>query len=181
MKIFGQLEKAQLENLTADPTGAGLIPGRIWYRSDTNEVKYYDGAIVQTISGASAADVSSFDAIVGSALDVANGLATHTTLTAAIAAISAGQSILVLPGTVTDNPTVNKKCHIVGMGAGSILSGNLVFNASADESSCKFLRVTGNVTFDAGADKINFSDFWCANASVITDNGSSNYILGIRD
>ena len=48
MKIFGQIEKVQLENLTADPTGTGLVPGRIWYRTDTKLYKVYDGAAIQT-------------------------------------------------------------------------------------------------------------------------------------
>lgn len=46
MKVFGQLERAQFENLTADPTGVNLVPGLIWYRSDLNRFKGYDGAAV---------------------------------------------------------------------------------------------------------------------------------------
>lgn len=48
MKVFSQLEKAQLEVLTSDPTGTGLVVGRIWYRSDIKLYKVYDGAAVQT-------------------------------------------------------------------------------------------------------------------------------------
>ena len=47
MKIFSQLEKAQIENLTADPTGTGLIVGRAWFRTDTTKFKLYDGTIVR--------------------------------------------------------------------------------------------------------------------------------------
>jgi hypothetical protein len=50
MKVFGQLEKAQFENLTADPTGAGLVAGRAWYRTDTKVFKIYDGTTVQSFS-----------------------------------------------------------------------------------------------------------------------------------
>jgi hypothetical protein len=48
MKVYSQLEKAQLENLTSDPVGTGLVPGRIWYRTDQKLYKVYDGAAVQT-------------------------------------------------------------------------------------------------------------------------------------
>jgi hypothetical protein len=47
MKVYSQLEKAQIENLTSDPTGTGLVAGRMWYRTDTKTFKVYDGAAVQ--------------------------------------------------------------------------------------------------------------------------------------
>lgn len=47
MKVFGQLERAQIEVLAADPTGADLVIGRMWYRSDTDRFRVYDGAAVQ--------------------------------------------------------------------------------------------------------------------------------------
>lgn len=50
MKVFGQIEKVQYENLTADPTGTGLVPGRFWFRTDTNELKYYDGTVVRVVA-----------------------------------------------------------------------------------------------------------------------------------
>lgn len=46
MKVFGELEKAQVELLTADPTGAELVVGRIWYRTDTEKLKMYDGTAI---------------------------------------------------------------------------------------------------------------------------------------
>ena len=58
-QIFGQLEKAQLENLTVDPSGAGLVPGRIWYRTDSKLYKVYDGVAVQTFVDLSTAQTLS--------------------------------------------------------------------------------------------------------------------------
>jgi hypothetical protein len=46
MKVYGELEKAQAEQLAADPTGAGLVQGRFWQRTDTKEYKFYDGTNV---------------------------------------------------------------------------------------------------------------------------------------
>lgn len=48
MQVYGQLKVAQIENLTVDPTGTGLVPGRMWYRTDSKLYKVYDGAAVQT-------------------------------------------------------------------------------------------------------------------------------------
>lgn len=47
MKVYGQLERAQIEVLAADPTGADLVAGRMWFRSDTLRFKVYDGAAVK--------------------------------------------------------------------------------------------------------------------------------------
>lgn len=59
MKVYSQLERAQLENLGADPAAA--TEGRIWWRTDTDKVKVDTGAAIlelvdlssaQTLSGA---------------------------------------------------------------------------------------------------------------------------------
>lgn len=49
MKIFGQLEKAQIENLGADPTGANLVEGRVWFRTDLKEYRMYINSAVHRI------------------------------------------------------------------------------------------------------------------------------------
>lgn len=49
MKILGQLESAQGENRTSDPTGTGLVAGRIWFRTDLSLIKFYDGATVRSV------------------------------------------------------------------------------------------------------------------------------------
>ena len=46
-KIFGELEKAQIENLVADPTGTGLVLGRMWYNTTDDILRVYDGTAVQ--------------------------------------------------------------------------------------------------------------------------------------
>jgi microcystin-dependent protein len=46
-KIYGQLERAQIEGLTSDPTGINLVVGRLWYRTDTLRYKVYDGTATQ--------------------------------------------------------------------------------------------------------------------------------------
>jgi len=46
MQVNGQLKTAQIENLGADPTGTGLVEGRIWYRTDTFVYKAYANSTV---------------------------------------------------------------------------------------------------------------------------------------
>jgi len=47
VKVYGQLERAQIENLTADPTGVNLVVGLVWFRTDLNLFRWYDGAQVR--------------------------------------------------------------------------------------------------------------------------------------
>lgn len=42
MKVYGQLEKAQLEVLSSDPTG---YPGRVYFNLVTGKVKYYNSVL----------------------------------------------------------------------------------------------------------------------------------------
>ena len=46
MKVFGQLEKAQIEQLSADPAGVELVTGRVWYNTTDSVYRGYDGSVV---------------------------------------------------------------------------------------------------------------------------------------
>lgn len=46
-KIYGQLEKAQIENLTSDPSAG--VAGRIWWRTDTGFLKTDDGTNIRAL------------------------------------------------------------------------------------------------------------------------------------
>jgi len=65
MKVCGELEKAQLENLSSDPTGDDLYEGRVWnntsekavkVRQDSNIVGIVPTGIVMDFAGSSAPD-----------------------------------------------------------------------------------------------------------------------------
>lgn len=43
-QIYGQLKKAGIESLAADPTGTGLFEGRIWFNTVSGVIRYYDGS-----------------------------------------------------------------------------------------------------------------------------------------
>jgi hypothetical protein len=48
-KIYGQLEKAQLENVGADPSAG--YPGRVFFNTVTKKAKLDDGVIVKELGG----------------------------------------------------------------------------------------------------------------------------------
>ena len=52
MKVYGQLEKAQLENLGSDPTPG--VKGRIWIDTVTNKPKYDNGTLAKFFGGGGA-------------------------------------------------------------------------------------------------------------------------------
>lgn len=119
--------------------------------------------------------------IVGSAAQVTSGVASYSSVQSAINAAAAGQKILVLPGTYTENVSVGKEIVLEGSGRNSVINGTLTFTSTSDYSMSNKLKVTGNVTFDAGADGIFFSHMFLGSASTVTDNGSANYILYIKE
>ena len=74
-----------------------------------------------------------YDAIVGSSTDVTNGIATHTTLAAAIAAVSAGDRIFILGGNFVPAAQVDvtKALTIVGSGDTTVFqSDNIATGAT---------------------------------------------------
>ncbi len=113
------------------------------------------------------------DFIVGSAAQVANGTATHATLTDAITAAVSGQSILILNNvTITDSPTVNKKLNIYGKGNGSSITGSLTVTSAGAKSSFELLRFSSSITFQAGADYC-FGRLWQATGQTLSNDVSN--------
>lgn len=50
MKVWGQLERAQLENVAANPTGGNLTPeGRAWWNTVSDRMLISDGSALQTV------------------------------------------------------------------------------------------------------------------------------------
>lgn len=48
MDVYSQLREALIENVTSDKVT--LSSGLIWYRTDTKQLKIYDGTIIRTVS-----------------------------------------------------------------------------------------------------------------------------------
>jgi len=145
------------------------------------EVRIRQGVI--DVSPQNSARLSAlYDAIVGSAGDIASGKATHTTLSAALAAITDGDTILMLRGTHTHtSATLNltKSAVIYGQGRNTILDFNL--NITSDYNLVKFLKFNKNVTINAGSDKSIYHDFWISASGSIVDSGLDNIVIGIQE
>jgi fructose-1,6-bisphosphatase len=121
------------------------------------------------------------DAVVGSASQVTAAVATHSTLTAALAAVSDGKKIIVLDGTFSENVTVNKKVKIEGKGANSYINGTLTFTSAGNASYLQGLRFGGNITLPSDSSNIFIRDCWLVSSASISDLGTSNAILLIQE
>jgi hypothetical protein len=144
------------------------------------EVRIRQGSIDTSTSNAYKIQAL-YDAVVGSAGQVATGAATHSTIAAAMSAVSAGGNILILKGTYTENVTVSKKLKISGQGQGTVISGTLTFSATSTNSSLDSVMVTGNISLAASSSGNFLTNSWQTNASSLTDSGTNNYyfVMGV--
>lgn len=122
-----------------------------------------------------------YDAVVGTAAQVLAGDATHSSITAAIAAVSANAFILVLNNTYTENVIVDKALRIMGKGNGAVINGTLTLNSSASQCYVSSLRVTGNITLSSGANNNFIRECWQATGQTISDSGANNAVLIIQE
>lgn len=103
----------------------------------------------------------------------------YSTITAAIAAASTDQTILIGAGTFTEDVTINKRLNIQGKGFGTIINGNLIFDTGSNDSAIELIQVTGNVTFNSGVQEVTLSPVWVASTTVFSgDRG--NFVQGMR-
>ena len=128
-----------------------------------------------------ASNTNEYDAIVSS--PAVAGFSTHTTISAAIGAVTAGSRILVLRGTYTENLSINKNLVIEGCGRGSLISGNIAFTAAAQNCIIEKLKFTGTLTFANGSTgnevvQCKVPNAWSDTESNFVDNnnGVTNYI-----
>ncbi len=138
------------------------------------EVRIRQGSIDTSTSNAYKIQAL-YDAVVGSSAQVANGAATHSTIAAAITAVSAGGNILILKGTYTENVTIAKELMVTGQGRSTVINGTLAFTASG--ALVKAVKVTGNITLSIASSSNIISDAWQTNASTVTDSGTDNSYL----
>lgn len=122
-----------------------------------------------------------YDAIVGSTAEVNSGAATHTSIQAAHDFVSAGSNVLVLEGTTADSIAVNinKTIRIIGSGNASTCPVPLNFLSGADFCAVELLQITGQITFNSGANSNFVTSCWIPATSTIVDSGSGNYALVI--
>lgn len=120
-----------------------------------------------------------FDYVLGSAAQVTAGVATHSTWAALIAAASDGSTVLVLPGSITENVTITKRLFIQGKGRESIVDGTFKLDTGSDYSTVRNIKCTGNVTLASNASY--FTECYLASTKTITDSGAGNSYKAIQE
>lgn len=118
-----------------------------------------------------------YDCVVGNAAQYSAGLATFTGLTLAIAATPSGKILVLKEYNLIEDITIDKTIMIEGQGKDTIIQGTVTFTSASDYSLVKNLRVTGNITFDAGSTGNIMTDCWQTAASTVTDNGTDNLYM----
>lgn len=121
---------------------------------------------------------SVYNAIVGSADDVLNGKATHTTFAAAYAFVSGGSTIKILPYTFNESVSINKNLNIECSGFGTVIGGSVTFGSDSDFTHMTLCKITDDVVFQAGATGLIFQHNWVNGSTTVTvtDDGEGNYI-----
>lgn len=122
-----------------------------------------------------------YTAIVGSSLQVAAGIAQYTSIQTAQNALSSGDSMYILPGTYTENVTINKQLTISGGGKASNLNGTLTLDTGASYCLIRGIRMAQNIVFNALTVGNMLEQSFIATGKTITDNGTANYVLMIQE
>ena len=120
-----------------------------------------------------------YNAVVGSAAQVARQEASHTTLQAAHDAVSAGDRIFVLNRSHVGDTTLTKEVYIEGQGRGANLAGLLVFAPGSDFSRAVDLRFNDDVTIDSPGTGIIITNCYIIAGKSINDNGSGNSLFPV--
>ena len=122
-----------------------------------------------------------YQRIVGTPAQVTGGIATDSTIANAITNASTGNSILILAGTYTESPIINKKVSIFGTGENTIIAGTITFDVGSDYSCMRLIRTTNTIVLNSGTNGIVIDDVFLASGQTFTDNGSGNYVSAIQE
>lgn len=119
--------------------------------------------------------------VVGSAAQVAAGVADYSSISAALAAANAGDVITVLKGTYVESVTMTRENHIRGQGYSTVVTGTWTISGTCNYASVCSLRFNGNVVVSSGATGNLITDFWIASSSSVTDSGTNTLYVGIQE
>jgi hypothetical protein len=141
------------------------------------QYQLFNEAVMDTVNEVAAM----YTAVVGSPAQVTSGAAQYSSITAAMAAVASGSSILVLAGNYTENLTITKTLRIVGQGFNSIVNGTIEFSTGASFCSVELMQFLNNITFDSSSNGNFMIQCWLATGFTLTDNGTANYKLVIGE
>jgi microcystin-dependent protein len=115
---------------------------------------------------------ATYNAVVGSPTQVAAGIATYSSIQTAVNALASQMgTLLILPGTYTENVKISNTIQIEAKGFGTVLVGSLTINGSY--ADVRALQVQGNVTFGASS-SCNTVVVWQSPGNVFLDSGTNN-------
>lgn len=124
-------------------------------------------------------NITIYDAVVGTAGQVSGGIATHSTIGAALGAVGAFANVLILPGTFTENVAITTSVNLKGSGYATSIVGTLSLVSSA-YSNIKALRFNGNFNIDSASSGNMVTECYCSNGVNTDDNGVGNYVQLIQ-
>jgi hypothetical protein len=157
---------ARLENYTTGALPSPGQTGRMVFDTSLGYPKYDNGVAWQGLSGAA---VNQYDAVV--ATPAITNLSTQTSIATAIGAVSAGDEILVMNNTFSENVNLNKQLSMFGQGYSSVIAGNLTI--SANNCCVEKLRVTGSLIVNGTGNVID--KLWMPNGAQVTV-AEGNYV-----
>lgn len=157
--------------------------GRIIWDTDLQSLVTDTGsAWVVAATGSTTTRVNAmYVGVLGSAAQVTSGAATHSSWASLISALSDGDSVYVLKGSITENVSISKKLNITGSGYGSVLDGTLTFASGSSDAVFKNIKVTGNITINSGVSVVQILEFWLGSSKTITNNGTGTFIQGVQE
>ncbi len=145
---------------------------------------------VQSIAGKITTALNTFQAnilaglytrIVGTAAQVTAGIATDSTIAGAISACVAGNSILILAGTYTENPNIAIKLTIQGTGENCNIAGSITFASGSDYSYLRGIRTTQSITLNSAVSGVIVTEVFLASGMTFVDNSTGSMVSGIQE
>lgn len=124
-------------------------------------------------------NVTIYDAVVGTAGQVTGGIATHSSIGAALTAVPAYANVKILPGTFTENVIVSTSVNLVGSGYSTSIVGTLSL-VSSMFSNIKSLRFNGDFNIDSASTGNMVIECFCSAGVNTDDNGVGNYVQMIQ-
>lgn len=136
---------------------------------------------VDTASTTGAQFYALYDVVVGSGAQVLSGVATYSSINAAIQASSAGANILVLNGTYSEAVIIDRQVTLCGKGFSTIISGSLTFSGAAANAEVDRFQLIGNLSFSSGSIGNYVNTCWGNAGGTTSDLGTDNTYEMVRN
>jgi hypothetical protein len=141
------------------------------------------GRITAASNGSNLQKVRKYQYVIGSAAEITAGTADYATIAAALAAYSSNVTFLISSNySGAESLSLSGSNVIIeGMGRHTVITGNVTLTATATGIKLRDLKVTGNITVDAGGKYCEITSVNIPSTSTLTDNGTDNYIWVFKE